>query len=186
MQFTFGLASATEVAYYTYMYAQVKYPSILRSFDGLVILSNYCDNFLVDTQFLSSGFAIAATMNPSNEKLVNPTSGQWWVSSWVWLVEFNSTLSEKFLSLYLAKLNGLQTSFKFVIRQKIVTYSVPWACKLSCYWVMPQKSVKGETGRRLMRQLSALLMPHLELQLIILMTWICFHIRKVTRYTCRN
>ena len=76
MQFTFGLASATEVAYYTYMYAQVKYPSILRSFDGLVILSNYCDNFLVYTQFLSSGFAIAATMNPSNEKLVNPTSGQ--------------------------------------------------------------------------------------------------------------
>ena len=25
MQFTFGLASATEVAYYTYMYAQVRY-----------------------------------------------------------------------------------------------------------------------------------------------------------------
>ena len=33
MQFTFGLASATEVAYYTYMYAQVKYSSILRSYD---------------------------------------------------------------------------------------------------------------------------------------------------------
>ena len=39
---------------------------------------------------------------------------------------------------------------------------------------------------RYLRQLSALLMPRLELQLIILMTWICFHFRKVNRYTCRN
>ena len=35
-------------------------------------------------------------------------------------------------------------------------------------------------------QLCALLMPRLELPLIILMTWICLHFRKVTRYTCRN
>ena len=34
MQFTFGLASATEVAYYTYMYAQVNYASFLRLFNG--------------------------------------------------------------------------------------------------------------------------------------------------------
>ena len=40
--------------------------------------------------------------------------------------------------------------------------------------------------KQVMGQLSALLMPRLELQLINLMTWICFHFRKVTRYTCRN
>ena len=40
--------------------------------------------------------------------------------------------------------------------------------------------------RKQLRQLSALLMPRLELPLIILMTWICFHFRKVNRYTCRN
>ena len=37
-----------------------------------------------------------------------------------------------------------------------------------------------------MCQLCALLMPRLELPLIILMTWICLHFRKVIRYTCRN
>ena len=37
-----------------------------------------------------------------------------------------------------------------------------------------------------MRQLSVLLMPRLDLLLIILMTWICFHLRKVTSYTCRH
>ena len=37
-----------------------------------------------------------------------------------------------------------------------------------------------------LRQLSVLLMPRLDLLLIILMTWICFHLRKVTRYTCRH
>ena len=42
MQFTFGLASATEVAYYTYMYAQVNYTSFLKLFDGLITVTIFC------------------------------------------------------------------------------------------------------------------------------------------------